>query len=148
MLWWIVGGIVGLFVVFFILGVMAEKKARAHMQAAEGQYFIRFAAAVMFAPLLQLARRPGAAPETDDGIDPERIFPSVLLAGRNVFGDAFTEELALEVFKEIAKTGPDYMSKLTEQPACKSATSIWKCSCRSRKVTVSSPTAPRWHGRW
>lgn len=115
MLLWIGGGIVGVVIVVFLLGVLASETVdKKHLAAAEGNYFIRIAAVIILEPLLENMQRPGDDPEDADKIAPERIFPTTMLAGQKVFGEAFDAKEVKEAVDVLKRREPDYAAKLPE----------------------------------
>lgn len=137
MMTWIVWGGIGLFVLLFLIGLLAQHQAGKDMNTG-GAAFVRFGGAVTLCTLLEQMKRPGS--EDDGRIDIERIFPTALLAGRKVLGEALTEEMLKEELQTVLKYGGAYLYNVKEHGHY--ATAKKRCDIEQKdKIVLAAYTA-------
>ena len=123
--WIVAGG--ALLLVLAGLYVWSSKGAKGMQQEiveGSGEAYLRLAASIMFAALLEHARRNPVDYQAGTGFDTDRIYPSVLLVGRKIHGQ-FDPEMAREEYNSVARMRPDFMDGLKRnvmfQFACQKA---------------------------
>lgn len=118
MMTWIVWGGIGLAVVFFVIGSIAQNQEAKDLERG-GPVATRFATIVALCTLLNHAKRPGM--EDADRLDNERILLTVVAAVSKVFGQAPDNDKMVEDLKTIVQYREAYLEKLKEHSLYKAA---------------------------